>query len=264
MGTPAGSVDLITINGWSLDAQNSDEPRVRDIDLAERLGYERPRDIRKLIARLAEEGEISGVHTRATVARVARAGRGEVDVKADEFWLTEEQALLVSIGSKAPRAMEVRRDLVRLFIIVRHGAVESSLARELTSITLRMEASTKPRHAWDKAMKIELARLRRIPWDGTGREPQTMAHPYGVTWRIILGDHVFNELRARNPIPRDGSLHGQWIKDDRFKLLRESDMQIALALARRCSRWSEYVTEMRSHFRREPIQMRLLVGGKAS
>ena len=59
-----------------------DEPGLRDIDLAERLGYERPRTIRDLVERLGREGKLNDPELR----RVARQTGGR---PATEFWLTE-------------------------------------------------------------------------------------------------------------------------------------------------------------------------------
>jgi len=116
--------------------------------------------------------------------------------------------------------------------------------------------------AWDDELKLELARLRKVsgwtPGPGNGAEPKGLAFAYGRTWRIILGDAVYNELKLRNPHPRDGSLHGQWIRDERLKLIRREDMVVTMFIARRSTHWASYEREMRAHFRRAPIQLRLV------
>jgi hypothetical protein len=89
------------------------EPRARDIDLAERLGFSRPRNIRRLIERHRSELEQFG--TCSTVERVMRGN----DVT--EYWLNEEQALLMSILSNAPNAAAVRAMLIRVFVAYRRG-----------------------------------------------------------------------------------------------------------------------------------------------
>ena len=93
------------------------EPRVRDVDLAERLGFDRPRDIRKLIER--NRAEIEAFGTCATVALVIKGERGSTP--ATEYWLCEEQALLVAVLSKAPQAPAVRHMLIRVFTAYRRG-----------------------------------------------------------------------------------------------------------------------------------------------
>lgn len=78
------------------------EPRARDLDIAERLGFDRPRDIRKLIERHAAELATFGVC--ATVAQNHGGGRGR---PSTEFWLNEEQALLIATVSSATNAPAV-------------------------------------------------------------------------------------------------------------------------------------------------------------
>lgn len=92
------------------------EPRVRDIDLAERLGISRPRDIRKLIERNKAELDRFGIC--ATVAQNHSGGRGR---PTKEYWLNEEQALLVSVLSNAENAPAVRAMLIRVFVAYRRG-----------------------------------------------------------------------------------------------------------------------------------------------
>ena len=142
---------------------------------------------------------------------------------------------------------------------------QSAAEQELVRYHLRVKALERGEHQsdWDLELKMELARLRKLPWTGTGREPKPLAFAYGMTWRVILGDAVYAALKARNPHPRDGSLHGQWLQEQRSKIARREDLVIALVLARRSSRWSEYETEMRAHFRRSPVQLRLISSGNA-
>ncbi|CAH1672352.1 MULTISPECIES: Bro-N domain-containing protein [unclassified Chelatococcus] len=84
------------------------EPRARDIDIAERLGFERPRAIRELIARHMEAlltfGGISPYRT-------AKIGRGRPE---EGYCLNEEQALYIASVSQAPKASEVRIMLISL------------------------------------------------------------------------------------------------------------------------------------------------------
>jgi hypothetical protein len=157
------------------------------------------------------------------------------------------------------RVNEVYRAYTAGLLTPREVAAEQELVR-LSLLTRAFTAG--PRRAWDLELKLELARLRRVDWDGRGAEPKGLAFAYGRTWRVILGDAVYEEMKRRNPEPRDGTLHGQWLQEQRFSVVKDSDMVIALVLARRCTRWTEYENEMRAHFRRTPIQLRLVTGTK--
>lgn len=100
-------------------------PRCRDLELAERLGFDRPRDIRKIIQR--HEAELAVFGICATVAQnTGKRGRPSA-----EYWLNEEQALLVSVVSGAPNAPAVRSMLIKVFVAWRRGhlpAVEGEIA----------------------------------------------------------------------------------------------------------------------------------------
>lgn len=85
------------------------EPLCKDIDLALWLQYGRPRDIRKLIERQADSlGEL----TRATVARTD----GPTETP---YYLTEEQALFIAAKSETPRATELLKAMIQVFLKAR-------------------------------------------------------------------------------------------------------------------------------------------------
>lgn len=94
--------------------QNMDgEPCVRDLDIAERLGFRRPRVIRELIERNRTEIESHG-----SLAVRHGKSRGQ---EFTEYHLNEEQALLVSVLSNAPNAAAVRAMLIKVFVAYRRG-----------------------------------------------------------------------------------------------------------------------------------------------
>lgn len=92
------------------------EPRARDLDIAVKLGFDRARDIRKLIERNLVE--LEGFGTCAIVAHVVRGN------PVKEYWLTEEQALLLASLSQTEKAAEVRAMLIRVFVAYRRGQLQ--------------------------------------------------------------------------------------------------------------------------------------------
>ena len=85
------------------------EPRLLDLDLAERLGYERPNDIRKLIDRHMDTLNEFGIC--ATVALIHEgAGR-----PAEAYLLNEDQAIYIATQSDAPNAKAVKILVVKVF-----------------------------------------------------------------------------------------------------------------------------------------------------
>lgn len=100
-------------------AEFDGEPRVRDLDLAERLGFERPRKIRELIERNKAEIEAMGVCPAVGQTHGPQGGR-----PTKEFYLNEEQALLVATLSNTSQAQAVRAALIRTFVAYRRGHLE--------------------------------------------------------------------------------------------------------------------------------------------
>lgn len=92
------------------------EPRARDLDIGKRLGLSRARDIRQLIERNKEELEGFGPVCGTAPQTSPKGGRPSI-----EYWLNEEQALLVSTLSNAPNAPAVRAMLIRTFVAWRKG-----------------------------------------------------------------------------------------------------------------------------------------------
>lgn len=99
------------------------EPRVRDLELGERLGFEQPRMIRKLIARNADELSQHGplLQSEAMVATGKGARRA-----VSEYLLNEPQALLVCMFARTPKATEVRRQVIEVFLAWRRGELQAA------------------------------------------------------------------------------------------------------------------------------------------
>ncbi|WP_264045575.1 hypothetical protein [Methylobacterium flocculans] len=98
------------------------EPRARDIEIAERLGLSQLRDIRQLIERNRQELETFGALARYGAAPIT-SGKGRT-MEVQEFWLNEEQALLIATLSRAPNASAVRAMLIRTFVAWRRGHLD--------------------------------------------------------------------------------------------------------------------------------------------
>ena len=102
------------INGWSV-ATDDDEPRIRDIELGERLGFARPAKIRDLIKRLARLGKLKDVRCIPTVGR-QQTGLGRTRaLVVNEFWLTQRQALKVILKSETAIADQIQEEVIDVF-----------------------------------------------------------------------------------------------------------------------------------------------------
>lgn len=102
------------------------EPRVRDLTIAERLGMAAPYDIRRTIeanrAELEGYGDLAslpsggfGAAPRNPGTKGGRPGR--------EYYLNEGQALVLCALSRTPKAAEVRKALIDVFMAFRTGKI---------------------------------------------------------------------------------------------------------------------------------------------
>lgn len=99
------------------------EPRILDIDLAEKLGFDRPADIRKLIKRYEEK--LNKFSILATVAKIHEgAGR-----PSDEFYLNRKQAAFICMKSETDNAFEVQVEIIEVFDAYQNGAMKSQIGK---------------------------------------------------------------------------------------------------------------------------------------
>lgn len=92
------------VKGWPLTvARGQERPLIRDEELGRKLGFERPRDVRKLIARIFRDSELC-----ATVAQ----SRGR---PSKTYFLTRSQALKVTMRSETPTADVIQDEIVHVY-----------------------------------------------------------------------------------------------------------------------------------------------------
>jgi len=100
---------LTVFEGWGLETSDRDDPRARDLDIAERAGLERPRDVRRIIDanwdELAAHGEI-----RICALNAQTPGR-----PGTEYWLNEDQAVALVSLMRTKVARHLRIMLVQVF-----------------------------------------------------------------------------------------------------------------------------------------------------
>jgi len=114
------------------------ELRVHDLLLAERLGFERPSDIRKLIKRNLEK--LSKFNHIATVARCIDIGNGATRTVV-EYYPDQKQSIFLCMKSETDNAFEVQADIVRVYDAYQSGApISTSYAASLEARCTRLEA----------------------------------------------------------------------------------------------------------------------------
>lgn len=147
MSAPTRKLEVL---GWDLVVGEDDVPRVRDLDLGERLGFSRPRDFRKLVERLRRDGIINDIQCRATVARHKVGDRGGFQ-EVVEYHLDERSALLAIVKSETPKAVEITSQVIDVYL-----AVRASSARP---VTIPLDVAHGPRIG-----ETDLERRELVSW----------------------------------------------------------------------------------------------------
>lgn len=159
------------------------EQRVLDTDLAERLGFERPRKIRELINRKLAELQRYGI-CPSVGQNTGQRGRPSV-----AYYLNEEQALLVCMFSDTDNASNVRKQVIDTFMAVRRGQLQpvprsTAIGRsevmhfELERMPLRASTfpSGKPVNSLSKAMTWPLSLRLTVLSTDLQLPPQIYSH----------------------------------------------------------------------------------------
>ena len=108
----------MTSNTLTLTPING-EPRVHDLHLAERLGFDRPRKIRDIIKR--NHDKLLNFGGCPTVVRLVEGNQ------TAEFYLNQRQAIFICMKSETERAFDVQVEIVRVFDAYLNGDIKPSL-----------------------------------------------------------------------------------------------------------------------------------------
>src|SRR5262249_52994276 len=113
-GTMEENEKALRVDGLTFVVRGDEEPRIAHLDLAERLGFKRPRDIEKLIRRHVAAGSVDegGVLRHRGAKPPGKGGR-----PSETYWLNEAAALFVAAKSDTEGGDAVLRDLVRLWLV---------------------------------------------------------------------------------------------------------------------------------------------------
>ena len=104
-----------------------DEPRIQDLVLGERLGFDRPRKIRDIIARNRVELEVYGELPQKSGIRAVSPHSGAKGASAvngrtgSAYYLNEGQALVICALSRTEKAAQIRKLIIDVFMAWRRG-----------------------------------------------------------------------------------------------------------------------------------------------
>lgn len=181
------ATNLIPLSVSDINTTVNHEPRILDVRLAEALGFDRPRDIRKLVERHREGlnrfGEVC-----ATVAQTTRRGGRP----GQEFWLNERQALYLCTKSETPNATEITIQMVEIFYRVKNGSAEQPIG----PVDLLAEYADRSNAGLERSTKLTIKEVQ---------DAKLGVLHYLKTWVVspILAKMETFDLRFRASYERD-------------------------------------------------------------
>lgn len=110
------------------------EPRIKDLDLAERLEFADPAMVRKLIKR--NEAKLLAFGVISTVEKTSGASGGR---PATEFYLNQRQALFICMKSETEKAFDVQADIIRVYDDYLNGEKQPAIPKTYAA-ALRLAA----------------------------------------------------------------------------------------------------------------------------
>lgn len=190
---------------------------IRDLELARILGYGRHRRIRELIAAHASSLGVISPYRAAKFALDGEAMRGRPD---QGFDLTEEQALFIVAKSDLPRATEILKLIIEVFLKAVRGElsaqpapvnIEAAIARGV-SMALAAQVAAMP-ELIQRAVSVELDKRTGVLGPHAKRVLKTIAQQADLASRgARRGSSEWNRIRGR----RDSALRdmlcwrGRW------------------------------------------------------
>lgn len=224
------SLSIERFDGWPLATSGFEDGkhRVLDTELAKRLGFKQPRQIRELIDRYADAGELPRIVQRPTVRRWKLSGNF-VEKPVNEYWLTLEEALFVTAKSETKTANEILKAVIAVFVKAsRQHEIRRTKEVGYVARLLLADATSDWDLMWPAEFTQAICRLHSIEWDGRV-QPKFMASTYERIYRKLLGDEVYDLLKARNPEPHFGSNHHQWLTPKAREAVSRSIPAITMA-----------------------------------
>lgn len=202
-----------TANGLQGERFEDGVVRVRDVDVAELLGYERPRKVRELIER--NMAFLSGISMRPTVGRIEkRVGNkviGHEDRAVNEYWLTEVNALYIAAKSDTDLARAGTLKLIQEFIALKELVAERAnkvstilgLAPGLAKFLLRPKAA-EWRECFTEDFVRSICRLYGQPYVGRRdekgqaiRDPRFLGNIQKMIYEYVCGKEAYRALKNR-------------------------------------------------------------------
>ena len=244
----------LTINGWRLCVFSAEtgEPRIRDLDLAERLGYSKTYNIRDLIRAMIKDGKLRNVFD-VRVRRTSKIARNNVErvYESEEFWLTEAQALKVIAKSGTDTADQILDEMIDVFRLAIRGLLSPERANSAETRMAMFLLSERHRVArfLKDGLITEICRLYGYGHLPGNQPPQFFRMVAERIYAIVFGKEVHAEMQRRG----DKRKYYELLNDDAHKLAQH-DLDVLETIARQSFSPDEFWMRVESHFNGGPLQ----------
>lgn len=250
--TPTDTRQNLTVNGWRLCVFSTEtgEPRIRDLDLAERLGYSKTHNIRDLIRTMLKEGRLRDVLVFRVTRKTPQGGR-----PGEEFWLTEAQALKVIAKSGTDAADRILDEMIEVFRLAIRGLLSperANSAETRLAMFLLSERQQVARFLKDSLI-TEVCRIYGYGHLPGNQPPQFFRMVAERIYAIIFGKEVHAEMQRCG----DKRKYYQFLTDDAHRMAQH-DLDILETLARQSFSPDEFWMRVEAHFKKAPLQGLLL------
>lgn len=271
--TPATIPSALNLS--DLNTTINHEPRIRDLTLAERLGFADLHKVRTLIERNRPELETYGEVSATAAETSAKGGR-----PGREYWLNEGQALTICALSRTPQAADIRRQVIQVYMDWRrghHGAALSQAGMALVrlgarTVTIDLAGPSQggegpwlvTPHGRTMPEIVETVRFDVPgPMAGAGRTVIVPGGPsgrYAALWGRVVG-HATGVTTPSPTVP------GATDTADRPLVLTEQEIMVALAFRTQVERGIQagldaaVQVEVRRHLDDEATKLRREVTG---
>jgi hypothetical protein len=183
---------MVKVGPWTLTEWlewGDQEPRLSDEDVARRLGFKAPRQVRELIK------SIWPVEQRPNCRRLRRhqsTGNGASRVyEVTEFWLTAPEVLKLCARSKQPVAEAILDDMIRVYLLALRGLLvpaDERTAKQLRAANDNLTAANARLGAENATLRRRTAEIDRA--FTTGTIP-------GLTLRVSILDRIIGLTRLK-------------------------------------------------------------------
>jgi hypothetical protein len=167
------------------------ELRIYDIELAERLGFARPRTIRELIER-----HVEALSALGAVCRMVRQTSGKGGRPATEYYLNRRQAIFITAKSETAEATDITIEIIERFDAYERGEAplalagqvvqklseQNALLAQLAERVAALEGGHDPKRKavkdWFTMADILTDQRTLKPWKSIGRRCWSSLHHY--------------------------------------------------------------------------------------